>query len=138
MKPMSDNFFIDSNIVLYLLDLNASRKKEIASSLIEKVPFISPQVIFECLNVCTRKYKMDRNLAISFVTELANASYMQAENESTVTKALFIFNKYLLQPFDSKIIASALEAGCNTLYSEDMQHGLVIEKRLTIINPFLQ
>ena len=135
---MKDNFFVDSNIVLYLLDLNASRKKEIASSIVEKVPFISPQVVFECLNVCIRKYKMERSLATAFLVELTNASYMQPENESIVTNALFIFNKYLLQPFDSKIIASALEAKCNTLYSEDMQHGLVIEKRLTIINPFLQ
>jgi predicted nucleic acid-binding protein len=135
---MRDSFFIDSNIALYLLDLNASRKKEIASSLLQNVPFISPQVVFECLNVCLRKYKMEREVAVHFVTELTNASFIQAENESVITNALFIFNKYLLQPFDSKIISSALEAGCTILYSEDMQHGLVIEKRLTIINPFLQ
>ncbi|WP_409013975.1 PIN domain-containing protein [Dyadobacter sp. CY356] len=134
---MRDNFFIDSNIALYLLDLNDSRKKEIASSLLLNVPFISPQVIFECLNVCLRKYKMDRSVAIRFVSELISASFIQPENESVVTNALSIFNKYLLQPFDSKIISAALEAGCNTLYSEDMQHGLVIDKRLTIINPFL-
>jgi predicted nucleic acid-binding protein len=34
------------------------------------------------------------------------------------------------------IIAAALEAGCATLYSEDLQHGQVIDQRLTIINPF--
>jgi predicted nucleic acid-binding protein len=135
---MRDNFFVDSNIALYLLDLNASRKKEISSSLIERIPFISPQVVFECLNVCIKKYKMERSLATAFVVGLSNASYIQPENESVVTNALFIFNKYLLQPFDSKIIASALEAGCSTLYSEDMQHGLIIEKQLTIVNPFLQ
>ncbi|MBE9462262.1 PIN domain-containing protein [Dyadobacter subterraneus] len=135
---MRDSFFIDSNIALYLLDLNASRKKEIASSLLQNVPFISPQVVFECLNVCLRKYKLERSVAVQFVTELTNTSFIQAENESVITNVLFIFNKYLLQPFDSKIISSALEAGCTTLYSEDMQHGLVIEKRLTIINPFLQ
>ncbi|TKT84434.1 PIN domain-containing protein [Dyadobacter frigoris] len=135
---MKDNFFIDSNIALYLLDLNDSRKKEIASSLLENIPFISPQVVFECLNVCLRKYKLERNVAVRFVSELTNASFIQPENESVITNALFIFNKYLLQPFDSKIISSALEAGCSTLYSEDMQHGLVIEKRLTIVNPFLQ
>jgi predicted nucleic acid-binding protein len=38
---------------------------------------------------------------------------------------------------DSLIIASALEAGCSTLLSEDMQHGQVIDGRLTIRNPFL-
>ncbi|TDE17071.1 PIN domain-containing protein [Dyadobacter psychrotolerans] len=137
MRPISGSFFVDSNIVLYLLDHNDSRKKEIASALIEEVAFISPQVIFECLNVCIKKFKMERPLVAAFLTELMNASYIQSENESTVNQALIIFHKYLMQPFDSKIIASALEAGCNTLYSEDMQHGLIIEKRLTIINPFL-
>ncbi|MCE6989761.1 PIN domain-containing protein [Dyadobacter sp. CY323] len=137
MKPMSDKFFIDRNIALYLLDFNDSRKKEIASALLEQVPFISAQVIFECLNVCLKKYKMERSRAVAFVTELASVSYIQSENEAVVSGALHIFNKYLLQPFDSKIVASALEAGCSILYSEDMQHNLVIEKRLTIINPFL-
>jgi len=34
------------------------------------------------------------------------------------------------------IVATALDAGCDTLYSEDMQHGQIIDNRLTIINPF--
>jgi predicted nucleic acid-binding protein len=70
---MKDNFFIDSNVALYLLDLNSSRKKEIASSLMKRTPFISSQV-FECLNVCTKKLRMSRTLAISFVTQLVNGS----------------------------------------------------------------
>jgi predicted nucleic acid-binding protein len=39
--------------------------------------------------------------------------------------------------FDGIVIAAALTAGCSTLYSEDMQHNLLIEERLRIINPFL-
>jgi predicted nucleic acid-binding protein len=80
----------------------------------DKIGFISPQVIFECLN-----------------------GYLQLENEAVVETTLLIFGKYSLQVFDSKIIASALHADCTILYSEDMQHGLVIENKLTIINPFL-
>jgi predicted nucleic acid-binding protein len=34
------------------------------------------------------------------------------------------------------IAASALQAGCNILWSEDMQYARVIDKRLRIINPF--
>jgi predicted nucleic acid-binding protein len=71
---MKDNFFIDSNVALYLLDLNSSRKKEIASSLMKRTPFISSQVVFECLNVCTKKLRMSRTQAISFVTQLVNGS----------------------------------------------------------------
>jgi len=38
--------------------------------------------------------------------------------------------------YDALIVASALEAGCTTLVSEDMQDGRVIDGRLTIRNPF--
>lgn len=80
---------------------------------------------------------MPRSLAISFVTQLINGSYLISESESVVSNALFIFDKYLLQPYDAKIIASAIESESSILYSEDMQHGLNIEDKLTIVNPFL-
>ena len=48
-----------------------------------------------------------------------------------------LLDRYDFQLFDSIVVASALEAGCNTLYSEDLQHGLVVEKQLKIINPFI-
>jgi len=55
---------------------------------------------------------------------------------------VLIYNDYLIQRydfslFDSIIVASALEAECDILYSEDMQHGLRVEDRLTILNPFI-
>ena len=51
--------------------------------------------------------------------------------------ALDIQERYNFAWYDSLIIATALEAGCETLYSEDMQHGQEIEGRLRIINPFV-
>jgi len=135
---MPDNFFIDSNVALYALDSNPSKKQQAAFSLINDIPVISPQVIFECLNVCIRKLKYDKGTALEFIRSLLSASFIQPETEEVVTSALALYNKYNLQVFDSKTAASALQAGCGILYSEDMQHGLVIENKLTIINPFLQ
>jgi predicted nucleic acid-binding protein len=40
--------------------------------------------------------------------------------------------------FDALVVAAALQAGCSTLWSEDMQHGLMIDRRLRILNPFLE
>jgi predicted nucleic acid-binding protein len=57
-------------------------------------------------------------------------------NEQIIKLAHSILAKYNLQYFDSLIVASALEANCEILYSEDMQHELVIENQLKIINPF--
>jgi len=45
---------------------------------------------------------------------------------------------YQFSFWDSLIVAAALEAGCNVLNSEDMQHGQVVDKELIILNPFLE
>jgi predicted nucleic acid-binding protein len=38
--------------------------------------------------------------------------------------------------WDSLIVASALQAGCTTLYTEDLNHGMIVDKKLHIVNPF--
>jgi predicted nucleic acid-binding protein len=48
-----------------------------------------------------------------------------------------LVKKYDFQIFDGIIVASALEAGCDNLYSADMQHGLVVDGALRIVNPYL-
>ncbi|MBL7906267.1 MAG: PIN domain-containing protein [Bacteroidales bacterium] len=55
----------------------------------------------------------------------------------TIIHACEIKDKYRYSFYDSLIIASALEAGCNSLYSEDMQHNQMIENTLRILNPFI-
>ena len=55
---------------------------------------------------------------------------------STVHLAKNLIQKYDFQIFDSIIIASALEANCEILYSEDMQHNLIVNRQLKIINPY--
>jgi len=54
-----------------------------------------------------------------------------------VETAWMLLDRYWFSYFDSLILASALTANCQILYSEDFQHGQVIDGRLTIINPFL-
>jgi len=134
---MKDNFFADSNIILYLIDDINKEKREKAISLVNQWPCISPQVVFEVINVCLRKYKLDRVTTLSFIQFLLTTTELHEENEEVVKSALDLFSRYSLQPYDAKIIATALHAGCSILYSEDMQNGLVIDDRLTISNPFL-
>ena len=56
---------------------------------------------------------------------------------SEVRAAWSIADRYGFGHFDSLILATALAAGCTALYTEDLQHGQVIEGRLTLVNPFL-
>jgi predicted nucleic acid-binding protein len=50
--------------------------------------------------------------------------------------ALAIAEKYGYNIYDALVVSSALEAGCKTLYSEDLQDGQIINRQLTIRNPF--
>ena len=58
-------------------------------------------------------------------------------NQMTIEKAKELIIKYDFQQFDSLIVASALQANCTILYSEDLHHNLLVENRLQIINPFV-
>ena len=49
---------------------------------------------------------------------------------------LALAERYSLSIYDAMIVASALQSGCDTLWSEDMQHGMTIEGRLRIADPF--
>ena len=55
----------------------------------------------------------------------------------TLKYARYLLDRYDFQLFDSIIIASSIEANCHILYSEDLQHGLMVENRIQIINPFV-
>ena len=99
---------------------------------------VSPQILFECLNVLTKKFRFSKKESLSYLSNLLEVVIIVNEDEAIVSKALQLYQKHSLQVFDSKIIATALLNGCNILYSEDLQHGQVFERKLKIINPFFK
>ena len=76
------------------------------------------------------------NVVIYFYSEDEPQKQKIANDTLEQYRGIEIKEKYKLQFYDSMILATALENGCNILFSEDMQHNQVIEDRLTIINPF--
>ena len=68
-------------------------------------------------------------------TYLKQSRYVPV-GEQMLFKSVSLMNRYDFQLFDAIIVAAALDSGCETLYSEDMKDGQVIEKQLKIINPF--
>jgi predicted nucleic acid-binding protein len=57
--------------------------------------------------------------------------------KQVMCKASELRERYSLSFWDSTIVASALQCGATTLYSEDLRDGLVIDGTLSIVNPFL-
>ncbi len=136
MKQTSADFFVDSNIVLYALD-NATFKNPIALDLIKKKPLISTQVVMESVNICLKKFKFSKEVAYRYGMSLTDTCSLALIDKATLVSAFKISIQYHYSHWDSLIISSALQNNCIKLYSEDLQNGQVIEKKLTILNPFL-
>lgn len=130
------NAFLDSNIILYLLDAH-TEKSVTAEKLIRQNPHINAQVLVEVGNVCNKKYKWTKHQVCDFWYDLMSDCQVSSISEHILAEAIYLTEKYDFQLFDAIIVSGALEAGCNVLYSEDMHHQLVVEGQLTIINPLL-
>jgi predicted nucleic acid-binding protein len=130
------NAFLDSNIIIYLVDTHFE-KSEIAGKLVGYGSRINAQVLVEIGNVCKKKLKWTKHQVWELWYHLMTDCVVTDITETTIADAIFLAEKYDFQLFDTIIVSGALEAGCGVLYSEDMQHQMVVEGRLTIINPFL-
>ncbi len=129
-------FFFDTNIVLYLLSADAA-KADRAEELIALGGIISVQVLNEFAAVGTRKLGMSWPEIREVLAQIRAVCPVETLTVDTHARALTLAERHGLSFYDALIVAAALLAGCKTLYSEDMQHGQVIDRQLTIQNPFL-
>jgi predicted nucleic acid-binding protein len=134
---MTAKSFADSNVVLYTIGKDA-RKADIARKIVADQPAISAQVVNECVNVCLRKLSFTREQAYSFARELMDRTDVLPLDEPTIDQAGTLAIRYHLSHWDALIVASALLAGCDTLYTEDLQNGQVFGEQLRIVNPFVE
>lgn len=124
--------FLDTNVLGYLLD--SGKKEKIARRLASAQPHISVQVLNEFVAVC-KKCGKDRETAYQLADAIANASTVHEITLSTYRLAQALATRFRLSHWDGLIIAAATLAQCETLYSEDMQHGQVIGT-VKVVNPF--
>jgi predicted nucleic acid-binding protein len=130
--------FIDTNLWLYaFLDTGDSDKSTRAKELFEETePMLSVQVINEvCVNLIKKARFSEEQ--ISALIESFYEKYPIVEvDESILLNASQLRREYSFSFWDSLVVACALAANAEILYSEDMQNGLVIRGMLTILNPF--
>ena len=127
--------FVDSSIVIYSVDIEFVKRRKALAILTEN-PVISLQVLNETANTLRRELKFQIPEVRRILTKLMQQCRVHALEPSRVFSALNIAERYGFSHYDSVIVATALEAGCTTLFSEDMQDGQIIEGRLTVVNPF--
>ena len=130
--------FCDTNVLIYAYSITEPLKADITNRvLFEQHTIISTQVINEFVNTCYKKLRLPDERVKQAASELIDSFRVVSFTANTQLKALDIKARYKLQYYDSMIIATALENDCDILYSEDMQHGLVIDNHLKVINPFI-
>lgn len=128
--------FLDTNVLVYAFSTDVRASK--AQQLLEGGCLISVQILNEFANVARRKLKLSWTELSDALDDIRTLCPTIAPvTLDTHTAGLQRAQRYGLSVFDGLVVAAALEMGCATLWSEDMQHGLVIDERLTILNPFL-
>ena len=138
MKPMKGKVFLDTNILIYCYSEDDPAKRQVATRLVSNShSIISTQVIQEFCNTLSKKFKLDWKVIGLVIDELENNFEVHTNSMQTIEKARQVASNQKFSFYDSLIVAAALESGCESLYSEDMQHGQVIENQLVIRNPFL-
>jgi predicted nucleic acid-binding protein len=133
---MSGKAFFDTNVFVYAVVQDDPRSQQ-AEDLIAEGGMVSVQVLNEFAAVARRKGKMpwdDVRFAIENIKALCPDPLPITGD--THKAALAIAERYGYKIYDALMVASALEARCTILHSEDMQDGQVIDHRLTIRNPF--
>jgi predicted nucleic acid-binding protein len=131
---MPGNFF-DTNVLVYLASGDAAKADRV-ESVIARGGDISVQVLKEASNVARRKMGMSWAETRTFLDTLCGLLTVHPLTMQTHQSGLDLAERYGLSIFDAMIAASALQAGCKTLWSEDMQHGMTLDAGLRIINPF--
>ncbi len=127
--------FIDTNVIVYF-GFETEKKYARAASVVEEGGVISVQVLNEFANVARSKNRRSWTEIEEIVGLIRALLDVQPLTVLTHETAIRLADNYNFHIYDAVIVASALEANCDTLYSEDMHHGLVVENRLTIVNPF--
>lgn len=133
---MNKTIALDTNILVYCHSNDEPDKQKTAISFFALHPVISTQVLSEYINVVKRKLKLPKDKIMDVCLQNIEMCTLQPVSTATLKHARNLLDRYDFQLFDSIVVASELEADCHILYSEDLHHGLLVENRMKIINPF--
>ena len=130
----ADPFFATS-VLLYLLS-DDTAKADRVETLLSARGVVSVQVLNEFAVVALRKLKMPLNEVREILDTIRAVCAVEPITVETHDRGLAVFERYKFSLYDSMLVAAALIAGAKIVYSEDLQHGQVIDNQLRVTNPF--
>jgi predicted nucleic acid-binding protein len=127
--------FLDSNILIYAY--STDRRRGRAIEIVAAGGMISAQVLNEFTNVLRKKQKVEWPVIQAAVAAVRRQFvHIAPLTADTHAAGLALASQHGLAFYYALIVASAIEAGCDTLVTEDMQHDRRFGD-LTVINPFI-
>jgi predicted nucleic acid-binding protein len=127
--------FLDSNVILYLAS-GQPAKADRAEELVASGGTISVQVLNEIANVARRKMGMSWAETRDFLSMVRGLFKVEPVTLEIHDAGVHLAERYRLSVYDAMIASAALLAECDTLFSEDLQDGLLVNGRLRVVNPF--
>jgi len=127
--------FFDTNVLLYTVSQDAAKAQR-AETLLTQGGTISVQVLNEFANVARRKMRASWPETRGMLASLRGLLSVRPVTTEVHEAGLVIAERYRLAVYDAMIAASALDAGCNTLWSEGLQDGMVLSGQVRVANPF--
>lgn len=133
--------FVDTNVFLYTIDedpASAPKRQRAQQLLLSERWGWSVQVASEFfVNATSQKRPFRLSPAAAAILVEAWFAFPTIE----ITPALFraaldVRHRFQLNYWDAAIVAAAKQLGCQTLYSEDLNHGRAYDG-VTVVNPFL-
>jgi len=127
--------FLDSNVILYLAS-GQEAKANRAEQLVTIGGTINIQVLNEIANVSRRKMGMSWLETRNFLLMIRGLLKVEPLTIEIHDEGIDLADRYGISVYDAMIASAALLAECDTLFSEDFQDGLLIDRRLRVVNPF--
>ena len=146
LSDSAQRVFFDTSIVVYCFDTLEPRKQTRAKDLLahalnSKLGVVSYQVVQEFCNVAckAKRLQLPQERILAYVNLVLQPMNQVAPSPALIESALKLRSEHGFSFYDSLIIASATQAKCQVLYSEDMQHMQHMQRvgDLQIVNPFL-
>jgi predicted nucleic acid-binding protein len=140
---MSDRFFLDTNIFVYSFDQSSPAKAQSATQLIRRAlttqkGAISYQVVQEFFNVALRRFSQPMRAADAeqYLNTVFRPLIAVHSSQALYAEALPLHARSGLSWYDALIVSGAIQARCDLLFTEDLQHGQRFGT-LQIRNPFI-
>ena len=128
--------FFDTNVLIYALAGSGS-KTRVAEELLIGGGVVSVQILNELAAVLRRKFASNATRIGDLIeVVIRHCPDPLPLSLHTHRAGMRLCERYGFSIYDGTMIASALEAGCRVLYTEDLQHGQQIDG-VRIVNPFL-